>query len=285
MLVLETGVPKSGKTVTACTFPKPLLYIGMEPEGISSVATARDAAGKLIISEVDQAQIDVVPITRATRADIHLETPTKEDFRGAQKPKFAKGGYESIIKWNTLMNALDETGKPPPDMIKNPRGRAAHGGPYRTLVIDSATSLFTYLKEAMLWANAIPRLRIADYGTLEGNLFGQIIPDLQALNKDEDGGYFDWVIVCVHELIDKDEVTGKVYEQPVGPSKAQGRAMPKEFSEVWRMEATGNDFVIRTRMHGRFAGAGSRLSLPDHIKPATYTEIKKHIPSSMDNLL
>jgi len=79
VLALIVGVPKSGKTVSALTFPKPLLYVGLEPEGIESVYNAKGDDNRLIVPTVESDKIDVVPIIRSTRADLHLKTPTKED--------------------------------------------------------------------------------------------------------------------------------------------------------------------------------------------------------------
>jgi hypothetical protein len=132
-----------------------------------------------------------------------------------------------------------------------------------------------------MWANNIPRLRIADYGTLEGCLFGQMLPDLQRLLQIK---LFDWIIVIVHEELFQEADTNKIYEQPVGPSRAQGRQMAKEFSECWRSVVVGNKYIWRTRPHGRFATARSRLHLPDNME-ATFQELSKHLPASMKHLL
>ena len=281
MLVLIVGPPKSGKTVSALTFPKPLLYVGLEPEGIESIYNATSPNGGLIVPTSESNKVDVIPIIRSTRADLHLKTPTKDDFAGTTKPAYCKGGYDAIIKWNTTINSLDEKGIPDQSLIANPRKRAIHGGPYRTLVIDSVTSMFRYLKEAILWANNVPRLRIADYGTLEGNVFGQLIPDMQRMLQQ---GHFDWVIIVVHEERYQDEDSKKTYEQPVGPSHAQGAQLSKEFSECYRQIAKGGKYTWRTKPHGFFEGAGSRLDLPDNID-ANFKALAKVLPASMKHLL
>jgi len=132
-----------------------------------------------------------------------------------------------------------------------------------------------------MWANNMPRLRIGDYGTLEGNLFGQMIPDMQRMLQQ---GHFDWVIVVVHEELFQAEDSKEIYEQPVGPSRAQGRQMSKEFSECWRQVAKGGKYIWRTKPHGHFATAGSRLHLPDKID-ANFKALTEVLPASMKHLL
>ncbi len=284
MLILLTGNPFTGKTVSACTFPGPICYVSTEKAGITSVHTAKDADGNLIVSEEKMRDmIDIVPLHRHTRAPIHLKTPTKEDFKNAHAPEYSRGGMDAVARYNTLVNALYNDSKPPLDMT--PKRTTVREEPYRTLIIDSWTGIFQYLKEAIMYANQIPRLRIADYGTMEGNLYGQLIPDMQELlNDPETGkGVFDWIIIIVHELLDKDELSGQIYEQPIGPSKAMGRSMSREFSEVWRQVNVGGQYLWRTRTHGRFASSGSRLSLPDNLTP-TFDAIRDLIPDSLSHL-
>ena len=142
-----------------------------------------------------------------------------------------------------------------------------------SLVIDSGTTMFRTWKDCILHTNRVPALRIADYGTLEGILFRQFIPTLKSLSADK----IKWVILIDHETSDKDEITGILTEFPVGPSANMGRALAKEFDEVWRQQAVTDGYQWKTRKHGLFVGAGSRLHLPDPIKPATFQELQKHL--------
>jgi hypothetical protein len=53
-----------------------------------------------------------------------------------------------------------------------------------------------------------------------------------------------------------------------------GKNMGREFDNLFRMTP---DYKWRTKAHGRFVGAGSRLNLPDPLFPATYQELEKHL--------
>jgi hypothetical protein len=252
MLILIVGPPFSGKTVSSCTFPKPMVYVELDTGGFESVKHAANAKGELIVP--DWKDIVVKQLHYKEAFDLDFKTAEKDDFKSGKAPEHTKRSTELMKEFNGVMNEMFE--KPP-----------------STLIIDSGTTLFRTWKDAILNTNRIPALRIADYGTLEGILFRQFIPTLKSLSADK----IKWVILIDHETSDKDEITGILTEFPVGPSSNMGRALAKEFDEVYRQQAVSDGYQWRTRKHGLFVGAGSRLHLPDTIKPATYQELSKYL--------
>ena len=252
MLILLAGDYKTGKTVSAGTFPKPALMLDYD-NGFSSIKNAKGKDGKLIVPDHDK--IDVVNFIRETFSDLDFKTPSKDS--GKVAPKHTAESAEFITKHNLVMKAL------------NTDGCYNGKGPYQTLIIDSLTSMFRVWKETILHMNRVPALRIQDYGTLENLLYGQFIPALKAINKK-----IPYIILVDHIMMDKDEISGRIMEFPVGPSQNMGKGMGKEIDEIWKMEIKGDGRVWRTRKSGLFQ-AGSRLHLPDPIEPATYTRLKE----------
>ena len=57
-VILLVGKPKTGKTVSACTFPKPMAFIDIDGDGIDSIYNAKDALGQLIVPAAEATQID-----------------------------------------------------------------------------------------------------------------------------------------------------------------------------------------------------------------------------------
>ncbi len=269
MLVLIVGEPNTGKTVSACTFPKPALFLDIN-NGFKSVLHTRDKHGNLVVPDHDQ--IDISKFYKYGSYDLNLNTADKTDFKVGKPPAHAQFSHDVIGKYNTIIRELNEDGKVPAEMIeKDGDSRYPESGPYQTLIVDSLTDMWRLLKEAILFANRIPQLRIADYGTLESILFGQMLPTLKLLQQK-----IPWIVLLDHEDIEKDELQGGTYEFPSGPSRAMGRQLAKDFDETWRQVVEGDKHIWRTRAHGRFASAGSRLSLPDRME-ATYYELKKHV--------
>ena len=258
MLILLAGVPKTGKTVSACTFPKPLLYLDMEEKGFASVQNTTGPDGKLLCG--DLAGIEVREFEKVADFSLSLKTATSDDFKDKKVPSYARKSERNIAEFNKVLNELDQT-----------------PGKYKTLVIDSATNLWRMLKNALKVANRIPQLRIADYMTLEGILYDQLIPQLKSLSYS-----LDWIILIVHEDMEKDELTGALHEFPVGPSRAQGRVMSREFDEVYRQVIQDGNYIWRTRAHGMFSGAGSRMNLPDPID-ANYAALAAELQRRSNN--
>lgn len=249
MLILLVGDYKKGKTVSACTFPKPLLFLDFD-DGFTSVKTTKGKDGKMVVEDVDK--IDVVSFYKARHVNLEFKTAEKADFARSIAPAHVAQSAEIITQYNKVIEDLF-SGEPK----------------YKTLVIDSLTTMFRIWKEAILSYNKIPQLRIADYGTLEGILFGQFIPTLKSLHKTK----VENIILIDHEMMDKDELSGKILEFPIGPSRQMGKELGKEFDEIWRQTIDGGEYVWRTKPSGFFT-AGSRMNIPDPVKPGVYNTIK-----------
>lgn len=253
MLILIAGDYKTGKTVSACTFPKPMLFLDFD-DGFKSVMHAKGKDGNLVVPDYDQIEVikfyeDFVPTS------LDFNTADAADFKTSKAPDYTQSASRLVSKYNDVIKELAS-------------GKCEQ---YKTIVIDSLTSMFRLWKDALMWENKIPGLRIADYKTLEGVLFSQFIPTMKYF-----GSKMDFVILIDHVVLDKDEIMGKIIEFPVGPSQSQGRAMGKEFDEIWKQEVQGTEYVWRTKKT-TFFQAGSRLDLPDPIKPATYQTLSKYL--------
>ena len=93
-------------------------------------------------------------------------------------------------------------------------------------------------------------------------------------------GAVENIVLIDHIDSDKDEITGAISEFPVGPSKNMGKNLGRNFDEIYLQKQEGSDYVWRTRRNGLFQ-AGSRLNLPELIKPATYEELSKYLPKKV----
>lgn len=257
MLILEVGEPKTGKTVSACTFPKPMCYIDID-DGFLSARTAKNKDGSQVVQDLDK--IEVVPFFNKEYFDLNFKTAESADFKMSRAPEHTKNSAELMGKYNAVVKELFDTQKY--------NGK----GPFQTLVVDSLTTMYRIWKDTILFTNKLPALRISDYGTLEGIMFRQFIPTLKSLNEK-----IPWIILIDHEDMDKDELSGAVQEFPIGPSRAMGKMLSEAFDEIWRQRVENGEYVWRTRAHGRFSSAGSRNSLPDPLKPATFQELSKHL--------
>jgi len=254
LFALLCGSPKTGKTVSACTFPKPLLFLDFD-DGVISIENARDKAGNLIVPDYEEVKVE--KFVRRTPAPLSLVTNKK----GAGAPAYTKESTELIAKFNDTINKLfDEK-----------------GGGYRTLVIDSLTSLWSVMKSSILNENSIPSIRQADYGTLEENVFQKFLPTMKGLNE-----LIPNIILITHTDMEKDELTGRLDEFPVGPTRPQGKKLMKEFDDVWLQQVQGDSYVWRTKPVGFFT-AGSRFHLLDPVKPASYTSIKDALEVGSEN--
>jgi hypothetical protein len=137
------------------------------------------------------------------------------------------------------------------------KGVDNNGIKYRTIVIDSLTTMYRLWKEAILCNQKQSVLQIPDYGTLEAMLFSLFIPAIKGLP-------IDFKIFIGHIEYEKNEVDGRVIEFPKGPTRNQGKDLGQEFSEVWRQKNEINRFVWRTKKGVDIMPVGSRLHLPDN---------------------
>ncbi len=252
-VILLVGEPKTGKTVSACTFPKPLALLDFD-NGWKSVLNTKDKLGKLVVP--DHNQIVFESFIKPGRHDLAFKTQEKGKYDHA--PAHTANALDVVNKYNEVIGELHDNAK-----IGDVSG-------IKTVVIDSLTTVFRTWKEAIMKVNNIPALRIADYGTLEGALFGQFIPTIKSMES------VDYIILIDHMAIDKDEVTGKIIEYPIGPSMNQGRGLSKEFDEVWLMDIEGDKRYWRTQSKGFFTQAGSRTHLPEKVE-AHYKHVAKYL--------
>lgn len=250
MLILLVGKPKTGKTLSACTFPRPTAILNFD-NSVESIQHTTDKGGKLLIP--DWKDIKVVPFCKDSVYDLDFDSSTKQ---GAHTPLYAKGSFELVEKYNKVIRELGNT-------------QTVEGfGPLSTLIVDSLTSVVRVWEETILKMNSKAQLSLPDYKTFKSLLFGQFIPSLRTLNKK-----IPYIILIAHETVEKDELSGRVEELPLGPSQEMGRTLAREFDEVWRMkvDSEGNR-VWRTTQDGLF-NAGSNLNLPPTISPATFSTI------------
>ena len=249
MIVLLCGEYKSGKTVSAATFPKPMLYLDFD-SGFTSITTTTNKQGDMIVP--DHNKIDVETFVR--------EGATAMDFSIDRKAKFAPA-YTSyakplIVKLNKILIQLHK------DQKYNDRG------PYKTLVIDSLTSMFRVWEDMTVHEDGVPILQVQNYMTLQVVLFKQFFPMLKALGM-------EYIILIDHVQMEKDEISQRVMEFPIGPSKAMGKLMGMEFDEIWYQTGASDKYQWWTKRKGLFQ-AGSRLNLPNPME-ATYQALKEFL--------
>lgn len=249
MLISLVGKPKTGKTVSACTFPKPIIYFDWD-DGLLSAKTTKDSKGKRIISDEDLKEIRQVKLIREEVVDLNFSTNVGVKLA----PKYTKGSSNLIKIYNEEIDKLSPFS-------------SACNIKYQTLVIDSLSSMFRVWKEATLKVNNISTLRIQDYLTLESALFSQFIPGLKTLQK-----HIPYIVLINHEMSERDEITGAVSEFSVGPSMNQGKLIGKEFDELYRQTIEKGEYIWRTKQDGLFI-AGSRLGVLDK-SPAHFQSIK-----------
>jgi len=247
VLIQIVGAPFTGKTVSAATFPKPMLFIDLDG-GFHSVKFTKGKDGKLVVPDYDQ--IIVVELTSDTVYKLDVSSANIKDA-----PAHTKDSTDILSKYNAAMDK-------------------AASGDFKSLVVDSASTMFRIWEEAIMQVNKISSLRIADYKTLQTILFSQWLPSLRSLAKKM------WVVVVNHEMADKDELTGAVSEFPLGPSANMGRILSRHFDAVWRQKVEAGSYVWRTRPIGLFQGIGSRFgNLPDPID-ANFKSIQNAIGRS-----
>jgi len=247
MLILIVGESMTGKSVSAATFPKPMKYFDFDGNRIS-IFNAKDKDGNLIVKDADE--IEFINMTRKEIQKIDLRATASDAKSKGLPPTYSDSAAPLIDKLNKEILAITNQ--------------------TITVVMDSFTSMFRLWKDAFLFLNKIPQIRIQDYQSLEGVLFSQFIPSLKALPCQ--------YVVCVdHTDIDKDEIVGTILEFPVGPSRNMGRQLGKAFDEVWLQRIHGGEYEWKLRAEGFFGSAGSRLHLPPTIKPPTFYELEKYL--------
>jgi hypothetical protein len=245
-VICLVGAPKSGKSVSAATFPDPILYLDLE-DGFKSAITMNKITG------IKDKKVTHVRLGPGEIAGLEIRKDVPKDGKGIQSALFYTCSAPKIIaEYNKAITGV----------IK---------GKYKTVVIDALDDFMRIWKDAIRHVNGIVNLRIQDYGTLEGLLFSQFIPQLKALPV-------DYVIVINHLDWMKDELSGQLIEFPIGTSQNTGRQLSGAFDDVWLQEVI-NETVYRwqTKRSG-YLTCGSRFDLPSTISPATYKKLKELAP-------
>jgi len=264
LLINIVGKPKTGKTVSACTFPKPIVLLDFDL-GFASVQNAKNKDGTLVVP--DHAQVTPIQLFKKQAAPLDFKSwQLVKGGATGPAPEHAKEAMPVLEMYNKMMADLAVDG-----CLVNKEGKKV--GPFKTVIIDPTTAMYRLWKDGILFVNKVPELRRGDYLTLEGVLARQFIPNLQYLSS-----IVSYVICISHEDFDQSDTGTLTGEYSVGPTKNLGKNMSEYFDEVWRMEqAQDGTYCWRTRNHGLFRGAGSRHHLPDPLKPATFAELSKHL--------
>lgn len=248
-LICLCGKSGVGKTVSAGTFPKPMLFLDMD-DGFKSIKAAKDVKGNLIVPDWEQIRVEKFFKDKVYDLNFNLTS-------GA--PAYTAESGTIMAKYNTIIRALNSD-------------EGYEGVHYKTLVIDNGTEMFNVWCDRLMQLNSISVLRIQDYMTL-GGLLRQFISSLKSLiiNKK-----LQYIILINHTDSDKDEITGMIEEFPVAPTKQLGRKFGRSFDEIWLQVIDGKEYAWKTRKSGLFY-AKSRLHMPEVVKPATYQELVKYV--------
>ena len=181
MIILIAGDYKEGKTVSACTFPKPLLMLDFN-DGMLSIEHTKDKNGNLIVTERDQ--ISTVKFLRYRFYPVTFKTAGEKEFKGQCAPSYTHDANNMWNKCDQIFGELTTDQKISKSFIDPIHTGQEKIGPFRTLVIDSLTDVFRLWDEVVMANNSIPSLRIQDYKTLMLALFNQWIPSIKALKID-----------------------------------------------------------------------------------------------------
>src|SRR3989304_2151766 len=99
-IILEVGPPKTGKTVSACTFPKPLAFMEFDDDGIISVYNAKDAQGNFIVPKEEQKEIDRLVFNKQKTYDLTFLTLQK----GKVAPPHTGEAPALLSRYNVAIN-------------------------------------------------------------------------------------------------------------------------------------------------------------------------------------
>lgn len=229
--IFIVGEPGTGKTVSAATFPKPMLICDFD-DGVKSLKTTKNRLGQLVVP--DWEQITVKTFVPTEYQELNFTTNSKG---GVGAPSCTLYANELFHRFNSLLVGIKR-------------------GQYKTIIIDSITKMFNCWYSGIMAKNNIPQVRIQDYGTLGMILNAQFLPSIKTL-------LCDFVILTGHITTEKDDLTGMVEAFPVGPSKPQGKLLAGDFDEVWKQEQIGDSFIWKMKKEGLFNGARSRANIPN----------------------
>lgn len=144
----------------------------------------------------------------------------------------------------------------------------------KTIVIDNLTDLAGYLIDHII-ANGGTKLTVGGEKVMEQQhwqpfklLMTRFINTLKMTGK--------FVVVCAHETIDKDDVTGTLLYRPLIPGQLKD-TLGQYFTDVWRTEcekvSNGIVYRVRTAPTSRMS-LGSQFKLPQEFV-FTWEEFEK----------
>jgi hypothetical protein len=246
-LIIIVGKPKVWKTVSTTTFPKPMKWYDFD-DGIKTFEYTKTLDGKGLLVP-DFKDIEIIKCYKEGRQKMIFET----DMHGKKPaPPDAKLAYDVLMRFEKDLDTIVE-------------------GKYKTVVIDSLTAMFRIWKSVILQVNGRNVTNLADYGTLETNFYERFLPSIKSLPV-------DFIILIDHVELDKDELSGRLVEFPIGTSRPMGMKMSQAFDEVWLQTIDGGKAYWNTINKGFFEGAGSRTNLPQRIE-ANYEALKPYLPT------
>ena len=249
-LILIVGKPMSGKSSSASTWEKPILFFDFDGNS-SSIFNLKNSKGELVAGEVDKIEV-INCIPKVSNSILNFKTILK----GNTIPSYAPAAVEVINRVGIILN----------EVISGQRK-------CNTIIFDSITAMFSLWKDMILVNNSQPSLQQQDYGTLSHILFKQFLPMLRNLPT-------KYVILIDHTEIVKDEKTNIVEEFPIAPSKPMGRIFAKEFMNVWlQLRGVGGATKWMTEPYGFFEYAGSRTGIPNGIE-ANFKNVEPYFKST-----
>jgi len=249
MLILIAGNPKTGKTISALSFPRPTLVLDFD-DGIKSMYHTKDESDNLVVENQDR--IRVIKLTKKEVYSINFKTVMKN----GSCPSYTAESGEVLGKYDEIIGELSRN------------DGVYEGVKYKTIIVDSLSAMFILWQEAVMLMSNIPHLRIQDYGTMQSILFGAYIPPLKALPV-------EFVILNAHVATETDKDKRVLGQMPVAPSYRQGKAMMATLDEIWLQQTELGKRMWFTKPEGYFE-AGSRMDLPSPVE-ANYNSIKSKL--------
>lgn len=194
---LVYGPPKTGKTLGRSTYPKPLLFLNLDPDGWTSIDS------NVEVLEPEQA------LTRLKSKTPPPKPITVIDFSSAKMMKLQESLHSApsrapVTQLIRCVNAVIDS------------------NPFATVVLDSWTGYDSMLMEFILDMDGKQTPLIQHYGMLTRKKEEMV---LALLSLD------CHVSIVAHETSQKDELTGTVRILPAGMGSFQ-ESMGKYFSQI-----------------------------------------------------
>ena len=168
MLILIAGVPYTGKTVSACTFPGKKLYLDWDDK-FESVMHTKGKDGKLLVP--DWKDIVVVKFIKSQVSDLDFGYNKQKN---SPVPKYTQGSEELITRYNKIVTELGKDG------CITWGGEKL--GPFDTVIVDSLTGMFNVWEDMIFRNSGLSALGQQEYGQLKNLLFKQFIPAMKTIH-------------------------------------------------------------------------------------------------------